>query len=237
MWSSCWQIQLKSFQHHMQTRILHQRRGEERGMCCVGMDHGSFGCRDGKGPAGWQQSEEIWYHFYGLWKLMLALWLFFFFLTGCMELWWGKTVWAEAVWGYEKLWEVLEAVRSFQAFLPSPVALLPLHSFELLSMVFSPFSHTPLLTGGLNSLPPSPASNSANSAPMAAAESSGGDRLGLAVGKCCPDSSSLPGHWSSLMYSTLPWLLVDHVLHKTCHRRPSSPSAPRVFPHHKCHIF
>lgn len=63
-------------------------------------------------------------------------------------------VWTEAIRGYEKLWEVLEAARCFQAFLPGPVALLPLHSSELLSTVFSPFSHTPLLTRGSDSIPP-----------------------------------------------------------------------------------
>lgn len=52
------------------------------GMCCVGMDHGGFGYRDGRGPAGWQQAEEIWCNFYGMWKLMLDLWLFLFFWQG-----------------------------------------------------------------------------------------------------------------------------------------------------------
>lgn len=55
VWSSCWQSQLKGFQHHMQNWILQQRRVELGCVGYVGRDSGGFGYR-----AGTWGCERLW---------------------------------------------------------------------------------------------------------------------------------------------------------------------------------
>lgn len=174
---------------------------------------------------------------------MLDLWLFFFFWQG---------VWNcdEVKQSGQRLSEVMKSCRRFwklwglyKPFCPAQWPCCPctvlnslpwssLLSFRLPSSLGSLTHFPPVL---LQILPPWQQQRALGEAGWGRQT---GDLLWESAALTHPQCLALEHRllpWAVWPYSTQPWLLLDRVSHRTCHR--SSTSGSRVFPHHNCHIF